>query len=84
MYIDPKTGARVIDENKCTGCGACVAACPLMPEKTIVIYKEVKGRRIYLKCDLCKDRAEGPVCVSACPSMALTYVPVKERRKKDG
>lgn len=79
MYIDAKTGARAIDESKCTGCGACAAACPLMPEKTVMIRKEVKGRWVYVKCDLCKDRAEGPLCVEVCPPMALTFVPAKER-----
>ena len=80
MYIDPKTGARVIDEAKCKGCGACARACPLMPEKAIIKYKEVEGRRVYFKCDLCKDRPEGPVCVEVCPPGALKFIPASERR----
>ena len=36
MYVDSKTGARVIEEGKCTGCGSCAAACPLMPEKIVI------------------------------------------------
>jgi len=79
MYIDPRTGARTIDEAKCTGCGSCAAACPLMPQETIIGYRQLNWKRTYFKCDLCKDRANGPVCVEACPSMALTYVPATER-----
>lgn len=26
------------------------------------------------KCDLCHDRAEGPACVEACPTTAITYI----------
>ncbi|MGL5286665.1 MAG: 4Fe-4S dicluster domain-containing protein [Aeromonas sp.] len=31
-------------------------------------------RNIAVKCDLCEFRAEGPACVSACPSQALMLV----------
>jgi Fe-S-cluster-containing hydrogenase component 2 len=79
MYVDSETGARVIDEEKCTGCGSCAAACPLMPEKMIIKFKEVEGKRVYFKCDLCNDRLEGPVCVEVCPTSALTFSPIKGR-----
>ena len=39
------------------------------------------------KCDLCYDyREEGlnPACVSACPSRALDWGPIKELREKYG
>lgn len=79
IFIDPDTGARVIDETKCTGCGACVEACPLMPEREIIRSKEFKRGRIYYKCDLCKDRAGGPICVEICPPSALIFIPAAER-----
>jgi Fe-S-cluster-containing hydrogenase component 2 len=79
MYVDLKTGARVIDEKKCTGCGSCAAACPLMPEKIVIKYKVVASKRIYFKCDLCSDRSKGPVCVEACPSSAITFSPIRGR-----
>jgi len=82
IYIDEKTGARVIDEGKCVGCGACASACPLMPEKAVIKYKEVNNRRVYFKCDLCKDRKNGPICVEICPSMALTFIPADQRGKR--
>jgi Fe-S-cluster-containing hydrogenase component 2 len=82
VYIDEETGARVIDEERCVGCGACASACPLMPEKPVIRYKEKNGRRVYFKCDLCRGRLRGPVCVEACPSMALKFVPSNERRRR--
>lgn len=80
MSIDPKTGARYVDETKCRGCGACARACPLMPERPVVFFKKVGRKRVYLKCDLCKDRPEGPICVEVCPGEALTFIPAEERR----
>jgi Fe-S-cluster-containing hydrogenase component 2 len=80
VEIDPKSGARYIDEKKCTGCGKCVEACPLMPEKEIIRFKKVGNKRVFFKCDLCKDRVEGPICVECCPASALTYVREDERR----
>jgi Fe-S-cluster-containing hydrogenase component 2 len=32
-----------------------------------------------IKCDLCKDRKDGPVCVELCLTHALSLVP-RERR----
>jgi Fe-S-cluster-containing hydrogenase component 2 len=48
-----------------------------MPEKIVIKNKEVEGKRIYFKCDLCSDRLKGPVCVEACPSSALTFSPIR-------
>jgi Fe-S-cluster-containing hydrogenase component 2 len=61
----PPINARVVDEEKCTGCGVCLNACPwemitLDPEKNIAT-----------KCFLCDGR---PKCVEACPAEALIYV----------
>jgi Fe-S-cluster-containing hydrogenase component 2 len=81
MTIDPETGARYVDESKCMSCGACLRACPLTPERTVIGYKKPERKRIYFKCDLCRGRPEGPVCVEICPGEALTYVPADVRKK---
>jgi len=80
LKIDPATGARYVDASKCRGCGACAKACPLTPERPVMAYKNVGRKRVYFKCDLCKDRAEGPICVQVCPGQALTYIPAEKRR----
>lgn len=80
ITIDEASGARVIDPEKCRGCGACMRACPLTPERAVIGIKRVERKRVYFKCDLCHARVEGPLCVEICPSGALTFVPATERR----
>jgi len=81
IRIDAATGARCIDPELCHGCGACLRACPLTPERTVIGQRPRERGRVYFKCDLCYDRPEGPVCVAICPGQALTYVPAGERRR---
>jgi Fe-S-cluster-containing hydrogenase component 2 len=81
MSIDPATGARYVDEAKCRGCGACIRACPLTPEHAVLDFKKVSRKKVYFKCDLCRGRTEGPVCVEVCPAKCLTYTPAERRHK---
>jgi len=81
MSIDAASGARYVDPDLCRGCGACMRACPLTPERSVISFKVVGRGRVYFKCDLCYDRREGPVCVAICPSEALEFVPAEGRRK---
>jgi len=71
MTRDARTGAVVIDETKCTGCMRCRRACPWD------VPKLNREKRVAVKCDLCYDREDGPVCVNACPlkGKALRYEP---------
>ncbi len=59
---DGKQNLMVIDESKCTGCAACVGACPF----GIMGYDPEKKKAI--KCDLCGG---DPACVKYCPSKVL-------------
>ncbi|MFW5980987.1 MAG: 4Fe-4S dicluster domain-containing protein [bacterium] len=72
IKIDEKAGARFIVEEECIGCGSCVKACPVDENENILKYNEKKN--VYIKCDLCKDRENGPACVEACPWGALEFV----------
>ena len=60
-------GAVHIDYNSCTGCGACVKACPF----GYMYWFEERG--LPVKCDLCGGNS--PACVQACPRGALEVVP---------
>ena len=81
LKVDPVTGARYIDRDLCRGCNSCARACPLTPERPVIGFKKVGRKRVNLKCDLCYDRPEGPICVAICPGGALTYIPAQERRR---
>ncbi len=70
ITADPKTGARVVDQEKCVGCELCIAACPFYPPR-IKINRQAKKA---FKCDLCGG---DPLCVKVCPASALTFVTSK-------
>jgi len=58
-----KNGILVIDQEKCTGCGMCIDACPFG-----AIWLE-DGKAV--KCDLCGG---SPKCVELCPTGAIRWV----------
>jgi DMSO reductase iron-sulfur subunit len=67
---DSETGAVLIDQNKCIGCGYCTWACPYDAAK----FDSTKG--VISKCTFCyhriKQRLE-PACVALCPTAALGF-----------
>ncbi|KYH31795.1 4Fe-4S dicluster domain-containing protein [Neomoorella mulderi] len=68
-----KSGAWVVDEKRCNGCGLCVEACPF---GAITLHPE---RNVAIKCDLCGGN---PQCVAYCQRNFLTYSPGGERVKE--
>ncbi len=67
---DPENGIVSIDEEKCTGCGACQEACPYGAPQVI------ESDQLAKKCDFCKDlldQGQEPACVGSCPMRALDY-----------
>jgi Fe-S-cluster-containing hydrogenase component 2 len=71
LCIDSETGARYINQNQCIGCGQCAKACPL-PNQPIW-QKKVGDNLVSFKCDLCRGRKGGAICVEICPRNALTF-----------
>jgi Fe-S-cluster-containing hydrogenase component 2 len=76
LCVDKKTGVKYINTAKCEGCGACTEACRFTPARTNVHPK----KNVAFKCDLCRDRVEGPICVEYCTMNALRKVSGKERK----
>ena len=66
---DPETGVVTVDEDRCTGCGECVIACPY----GAMGYDAEDHHSV--KCDLCADRravGQTSACASVCPGHAIT------------
>ncbi len=61
---DGRTGAVLVDESLCRGCGACAESCSFGG----IALKGDPPRALV--CDLCGGR---PRCVEACPQKALEY-----------
>ncbi|MGE0697532.1 MAG: molybdopterin-dependent oxidoreductase [Hyphomicrobiaceae bacterium] len=67
---DPETGVVTVHEDRCTGCGECVVACPYG-----AMGYDAKDHH-SVKCDLCADRRGAGLttaCASVCPGHAITF-----------
>jgi protein NrfC len=78
-------GVRRVNRDKCTGCGACVDACPFHP-KRVVVQPDTASKHgaMSRKCDLCArapfhwdETGGGPdgkqACVEICPVNAIAF-----------
>ena len=66
LSMDPVTGLPVVDEEKCTACGACTKACP----KSLLELrlKGPRGMRMYVSC---RNQDKGPAAKKACASACI-------------
>ena len=84
---------RMVNAEKCIGCGVCKEACPFTPSRSVIVADEnYDGDFKARKCDLCTDTAYhwdedggGPdgklACVEICPLKAIQFtrnIPVQE------
>ena len=64
------TNIVLVDADKCTGCKACIAACPY--DARLVMHPDG-----YVdKCTFCHHRVEqglNPACVSSCPTRCMHF-----------
>jgi carbon-monoxide dehydrogenase iron sulfur subunit len=70
IVADTSTGARVVVDDLCKGCGLCEKACHLG-----MIHVDAASKKAF-KCDLCGGE---PQCVTYCPQRVLSY---EERRRR--
>ena len=85
MYRDKKTGAILLNEDKCVGCWMCIMVCPFgVISRNVEALRQaqdtsLKGtersrssKKIASKCDLCIGEKE-PLCVKNCPNEAIVW-----------
>ena len=66
IRVNPETGLPEVDEELCTGCGACVKACPKMIIE--LRNKGPKSRRMYV---CCVNKDKGGVARKACTAACI-------------
>lgn len=66
ISMDPATGLPVVDESKCTACGACAKACP----KHIIEIRN-KGPRSMRVFVSCVNKDKGAVARKACNAACI-------------
>lgn len=67
-----------VDENACTGCGKCVAACPVEAVSLVSANdpRQPKRKKAHVNADICLGCG---VCVRACPDSSLSLA-AREKR----
>jgi Fe-S-cluster-containing dehydrogenase component/CRP-like cAMP-binding protein len=73
-------GEVFVREPLCTGCGACVRACPWdnvrLDDRAPGAPRPagIAADLVAVKCDLCRGWEGGPACVQACPVEAIARI----------
>jgi len=70
LCIDRITGVKYVNHEKCDGCAKCTQGCPMKPAR----IKLNPDKKHAFKCDLCRGRDKGPICIEYCSQHALTVM----------
>jgi len=76
---DAGSGVVRVIEDRCTGCGECILACPY----SAMGYDSIDHHAV--KCDLCSERREAgldPACATVCPGHAISFGERAEHLKR--
>lgn len=75
LQMDPETGVKFIDSEKCINCWMCVMACPYGA------IAPASEKHCADKCDRC-FQMEQPYCMAACPTGAIQLLSAEEIEQK--
>jgi len=70
-----------VDPNRCIACRLCMMVCPFGAIHIGTVLADGHRKTAAIKCDLCVNRAEGPACVSSCPTRAIYEANPKDVRE---
>jgi protein NrfC len=97
LTADARYGnVRMVDKEKCIGCGACYDACPFTPSRAFLAAdREYDDEAKSRKCDLCASApyhwdevGGGPdgkqACVAVCPVGAIMFTKEIPKQVGDG
>ncbi len=70
MCID-ENGIVYIKEEFCIGCGLCQKHCKFTPSRIKLVKVKDRKKRKAKKCDLCRTRSEGPICIQHCSARCI-------------
>ncbi|MFO7962317.1 MAG: 4Fe-4S dicluster domain-containing protein [Desulfobacterales bacterium] len=95
LRADPENGyVRMVDREKCIGCGKCVRACPYQPGGPIASAdRAYEGQKKSRKCDLCADTpfweetggvGGKQICIEVCTLNAISYTTDTPEQSDDG
>ena len=84
---------RMVDNEKCIGCGTCYEVCPYTPSRAVLVANKDSDELKSRKCDLCANApfhwdevGGGPdgkqACVAVCPVGAVKFT--REIPKQEG
>ncbi len=76
LSMDPETGVKYIDGDKCIGCWMCVMVCPYG------VIAPAAEKHAADKCDRCFQMKE-PYCMGACPTGAIQLLTPSEIEEKN-